>query len=149
MCPTGETNVYSGRIVENNNAKDVDGDYTCLPDAKNAYPPQTQSPLLNLEDVTDANKKTVPCVACLATGRSTVFTFPDNTVCPYGWSTEYVGYEAANPNWPGENLCVDTSFGAQLSQSPCNGLAVIAKSASSAYTDTPLYTIVSCVVCSI
>ena len=147
MCPAGESNVYSGHIVVSNNAKDADGDYLCLPDAHNSYPPQTQSPLLNLEDVTDANGNAVPCVACLASGRSTVFTFPDNTVCPYGWYAEYVGYEATNPKWPGENICVDTNYGSKLSQSPCNNLAVIAKGALNAYSYAT-QDVVSCVVCS-
>ena len=107
-----------------------------------------KNPLLNLKDVTDSYGKTVPCVACLASGRSTVFTFPDNTVCPYGWTTEYVGYEAANPKWPGQNLCVDTYFGDKLSQTPCNNLAVIAKGPLNAYSYQP-QDVVSCVVCSI
>ena len=115
-CPAGETNVHSGHIVESSNANDANGDYLCLPDAHNAYPPQTQAPLLNSKDVTDSYGKTVPCVACLASGRSTVFTFPDNIVCPHGWTAEYVGYEAANPKWPGQNLCVDTYLGDKLSQ---------------------------------
>ena len=103
-------------------------------------------PLLNLEDVTDANGHTIPCVACLASGRSTVFTFPDNTVCPYGWYAEYVDYEATNPKWPGENLCVDTNYGSKLSQSPCNDLAVIAKGALNAYSYAT-QDVVSYVVC--
>ena len=129
-----------------NNANDADGDYLCLPDAHNSYPPQTLGPLLNLEDVTDSNGKIIPCAACAAAGRSAVFTYPDNTVCPNGWYAEYSGYYAANPKWPGENICVDTTFGSQLSQTPCNNLAVIAKGPFSAYG---LSDIASCVVCSI
>ena len=147
-CPAGETNVHSGHIVESSNANDANGDYLCLPDAHNAYPPQTQAPLLNSKDVTDSYGKTVPCVACLASGRSTVFTFPDNIVCPHGWTAEYVGYEAANPKWPGQNLCVDTYLGDKLSQAPCNNLAVIAKGPLNAYSYAP-QNVVSCAVCSI
>ena len=129
-------------MVVSSNANDAEGDYLCLPTANL---PQTPSALLSLEDVTDANGNTVPCAGSLASGQSTVFTFPDTTICPSGWSTEYVGYLAANPNWPGENVCVDTSIGAQLSQSPCKNLAVIKKSAKNAYT----LNVVSCVVCSL
>ena len=143
VCPTGESNLYSGHIVMSNNANDADGNYLCLPDAHNAYPPQTYGPLLNLQDVTDSNGNIIPCSACAVNGRSALFTYPDNSACPTGWYVEYSGYYAANPKWPGENICIDVSLGTQLSHTPCNNLAVIAKGLYYGYSD-----IVSCVVCS-
>eukprot|EP00731_Ephydatia_muelleri_P001325 Em0001g1325a len=143
VCPTGESNLYSGHIVMSNNANDADGNYLCLPDAHNAYPPQTYGPLLNLQDVTDSNGNIIPCSACAVNGRSALFTYPDNIACPNGWYVEYSGYYAANPKWPGENICIDVSLGTQLSHTPCNNLALIAKGLYYGYSD-----IVSCVVCS-
>ena len=103
-CPVGETNVYSGHFVANGNDDGANGDYQCLPEAN---PPQTQN--------TDSDGKNIPCAACLATGRSTVFTFPGKTVCPTGWTTEYVGKDS---KWSGrnKNLCVDTDYPNTLSQ---------------------------------
>ena len=145
MCPAGETNVYSGHIVVSNNANDADGNYLCLPASHDAYTPQTQSPLLNLKDafVTGSDGVTIPCAACSASGRSAVFTYPDNSVCPAGWKAEYSGYYAANPKWPGENICIDGTIGTQLS---CSNLAVIVKGSLDAngYSN-----VVSCVVCTI
>ena len=146
MCPAGGIKAYSGHIVESNNANDADGNYVCLPDANNAYPPQVSGPLLNLEDTKDNNGKTIPCAACAAIGRSAVLIYPDNSMCPNGWRAEYSGYYAANPKWPGENICVDTTVGTELSQAPCNGLAVIAKGPFNSYSSSD---IVSCVVCTI
>ena len=70
----------------------------------------------------------------------------DSSVCPTGWNAEYIGYLAANPKWPGENICVDITYGIQLSQTPCDGLAVITKSPVIPYGSAVA---VSCVVCSI
>ena len=146
VCLAGEINLYSGHIVESNNANNADGNYLCLPDAHNAYPPQTQNPVLNLEDIKDAKGNTIPCAACAAASRSAVFTYPDNSVCPSGWNAEYTGYLAANPKWPGENICVDITYGTQLSQTPCDGLAVITKGALNSYGSAAA---LACVVCSI
>ena len=146
-CPAGETIVYSGKIVQSKNTKGVDGNYLCLPGAHNDDQLRAQSSPLTMEYVTDANKKTFPCVACFASGRSTVFTFPDNTICPLGWYAEYIGYKATNPKWPRENLCIDTYFGDKLRQSPCNKLALIAKDDLITYS-SETQNAVSCVVCS-
>ena len=144
VCPAGETKAYSGHIVESSIINDADGNYLCLPDAQSAYPQQALGARLNLEDTKDTNGKTIPCAACAAIGRSAVLIYPDNSMCPNGWHAEYSGYYAANPKWPGENICVDTTIGTQLSKTPCEGLAVIAKGPFNASSD-----IVSCVVCTI
>ena len=144
-CPVRETKLYSGHIFESSNTRAyANGDYLCLPDDSDVSTPQTtETSTLYLNDVTDSDHKTVPCVACLVSGRSTVFTYPGHTNCPTGWTAEYVGYEAANPMSPGPTLCLDTSHGDWLSrEDPCFNLAVIAKGAGQK-------NVVSCVVCSI
>lgn len=138
--------MYTGHIVVSSNAYDADGNYLCLPDVGNAYPPQTYAPLLNVKDVKDSYGKTIACAGCSASGRSAVLIVPDSAACPTGWYTEYTGYYAANPKWPGENICVDASFGAQLSLASCNNLAVIAKGPFQAYGYSD---VVTCLVCSI
>ena len=135
--------MYPGHIVVSSNANNAQGNYLCLPDAN---PPQAQSLLLKLVDVTDSNGNTIPCAAISVAGPSAVFTYPDSSVCLTGWNAEYTGYLAANPKWPGENICVDITYGIQLSQTPCDGLAVITKSPVIPYGSAVA---VSCVVCSI
>ncbi|KAL5509223.1 hypothetical protein EMCRGX_G004554 [Ephydatia muelleri] len=55
--------------------------------------------------------------------RSIIFTF---TTCPQIWSVEYVGFLAANPENPGENIYVDTATSNGLLTYPSKDLAVIA-----------------------
>eukprot|EP00731_Ephydatia_muelleri_P013224 Em0007g534a len=133
-CLNGEINLFVGHIVTSNNLKDVDGDYICLPNEHNAYSTRIQNAKLRLEDVNDANGKNIPCAACrVVRDRSIIFTFTDTTTCHQKWSVEYVGFLAANPENPGENICVDTATSNGLLNNPSKDLAVIATGSYSAY----------------
>ena len=134
--------MYSGHIFESNNA---DGNYLCLPDTQDGST-QAENPFLNAEEIKDAYGNIIPCAACSASGRSAIFTYPDNSACPAGWTAEYSGHYATNPKWPGENICVNCIVSTQLSQTPGGGLAVIAKGSFNSYESI---NVVACVVCSI
>ena len=140
--------MFIGHIVVSDNLKDVDGDYICLPNEHNQYPTRIQNAKLDLEDVNDANRKNIPCAACVVRERSIVHTFVDTTTCPNKWSVEYVGFLAANPENPGENICVDTATSNGLLNYPSKDLAVIATGSTNPYDPYQQLNALSCVVCS-
>ena len=141
--------MYAGHIVASNNRNDAEGDYICLPNERNQYPTRIQNAKLNLEDVNDANGKNIPCAACVVKDRSIIFTFVDTTTPPQKWSVEYVGLLAANPENPGENICVDTATSNGLLNYPAKNLAVIATESYKAYDAYKQQDAVYCVVGSI
>ena len=148
-CLKDEVNLFVGHIVSSNNRKNADGDFLCLPNNHNPYPQRIKNAKLNLEDINDANGKNIPCAACVAKDRSIVFTFADTTTCPKNWFVEYVGLLAANPEYPGENICVDTDTSNALLKYAGKDLAVIATGSYNAYDPYKEQDAVSCVVCSI
>ena len=148
-CQWGEVNLFVGHIVASNNLKDVDGEYICLPNERKSYPTRIQNARLNLKNVNDAIQMNIPCAACVVRDRSIIFTFTDTTTCPPKWAVEYVGLLAANPENPGENICVDTATSNVLVNYPSKDLAVIATGSYSAYDAYKQQDAVSCVVCSI
>eukprot|EP00731_Ephydatia_muelleri_P013242 Em0007g552a len=87
--------------------------------------------------------------ACVVRDRSIIFTFTGTTTCPPKWAVEYVGLLAANPENPGENICVDTATSKGLLTYPSKDLTVIATGSYSAYDAYKQQDAVSCVVCSI
>ena len=148
-CLQGEVNLFVGHIVVSNNLKNADGDFICLPNDHNPYPQRIQNAKLNLEDVNDAKGKNIPCAACVVRDRSIVFTFVDTIACPKNWVAEYVGFLSANPEYPGENICVDLGTSNGLLSNPGKDLAVIATGSYNAYDPYKQQDAVSCVVCSI
>ena len=148
-CLNGEANLFVGHIASSSNRNDAYGDFVCLPNDHNPYPQRIRNAKLNLEDINDANGKNIPCAACVVKDRSIVYTFTDTTTCPKNWFVEYVGLLAANPEYPGENICVSSDTGNALLSYPAKDLAVIAIGSYNAYDLYKEQDAVSCVVCSI
>ena len=65
----------------------------------------------------------VPCAVCLVT-RSVVLMMPGTNLCNEGWTTEYVGYIAAeridNSHYRSEFICVDDDPETTAYSSPDN-----------------------------
>ena len=64
----------------------------------------------NLWRMWDLQDEDVPCSVCQSTGSLATMMQPGSSVCPVGWSAEYVGYIMAEPESSyrrTENICVD------------------------------------------
>ena len=84
-------------------------------------------------------------ICSLDISSSTITSTENTSVFP----TNVTRTQRANPENPGENICVDTATSNVLVNYPSKDLAVIATGSYSAYDAYKQQDAVSCVVCSI
>ena len=122
-CRAGVSLVYSGRTgVTRRNNQGGATNHVCMPDNPTytllsnggvqgfnwVSGTEYEVPLVASQAHHDA-----ACSVCYIATQHTTLMIPATTVCPTGWTVEYIGYimSEARLHWRTEFLCVDASMG--------------------------------------